>query len=212
MEYPKLKERISKPFFEDKAVNVAESLLGTLLVNEELGLSGLIVETEAYLGEKDPSCHLARNREDRNKIFYKGAGTVYVFKIYYHHNLNFITEYNGYPEGVLIRAIEPVEGLEDMMVARETEERTEIGSGPGKLTQALKINKAEHNGLKLSESPISVYETDLTNFEVDKTRRIGISKAENWPLRFYIKDNPHISKNLKVSEDSFNHEKFYRDL
>ncbi len=172
----------------------------------------MIVETEAYLGEKDPSCHLARNREDRNKIFYKGAGTVYVFKIYYHHNLNFITEHNGYPEGVLVRAIEPVKGLEEMKHVRETGEGTEIGSGPGKLTEALKINKEHHNGLALSESPISVYKTGLSDFELCRTRRIGISKAESWHLRFHIKDNPHVSKNLESSRNSFDHEKFYRDL
>ncbi len=205
-------EKVGKNFFSRRATEVAEDLLGAVIENTEDGTSGVIVETEAYLGEKDPSCHLARNREERNKVFYQGPGTVYVFKIYNHHNLNFITEKRGYPEGVLIRAIKPLNNIGLMRKRRKADQKKEIGSGPGKLTEALNITKEHHNNQNLSESSISIYKNNSKSIESVKTRRIGISEAEDWPLRFHVEKSPYISRKSMKSGCSFNPDKFYQEL
>ncbi len=195
-----MKPEIARDFFQGRVDEIAKNLLGKLLVNEENSCGGIIVETEAYLGKEDPASHLVKAGESRGRVFEKGAGTVYVFKIYHHANLNFISEYNGTPEGVLIRAIEPVNGIEEMMKRREVENKTEITSGPGKLTEALAIEKDRHNGENIEESPVSVYRTGK-NPEIEVSRRIGISEAEDWPLRFTVKDNEYVSGPLEKDID-----------
>ena len=206
----KTSSELEEDFFRGRSVDIAQDLLGKLIAVENL--AGRIVETEAYLGEKDPSCHLARNNEKRNRVFRKGAGTVYVFKIYQHHNMNFITEIDGYPEGVLIRAIEPVNGLEEMKDRREVEKDVLLGSGPGRLTQALGINREKDNGLSLTESRINLY-SDGSDPDIEVSRRIGISEAEEWPLRFSISGNKHVSKPLdKDVNEGFEPKKFYNNI
>lgn len=184
---------LTEEFFHGKVTNIAEELIGKLLVHEteEGTAGGIIVETEAYLGREDPASHLVNAGEKRRKVFEKGSGTVYVFKIYHHCNLNFITEYNRIPEGVLVRALEPTRGIELMKERRGVEDRKELASGPGKLTGALGVTR-EETGTPVEESNVSLYETGLEP-EVEKTGRIGISDAEDWPLRFIIEDSEYIS-------------------
>jgi DNA-3-methyladenine glycosylase len=204
-----VKQPVSQEFFRGRAIDIAEDLVGTMMLNEENGASGIIVETEAYLGEYDPSCHFAKSGESRKKVFRQGAGTVYVYVIHGHHCMNFISEYNGNPEGVLVRALGPLKRKEDMKQRRGREEDTELASGPGKLTEALDIKKKIHNGQKVSSSPISVYKTDL-NPEIGLSARIGIKNAVDWPCRFLFDDNRHVSKPLKDFDPSFDIEKVYR--
>lgn len=110
---------IQESFFADRqARRVARDLIGKFLAVEEVSGSitgGLIVETEAYVSDVDPSCHLADGRTARTEPFFSGPGTVYVFKIYSHNNVNFITRYNTHPEGVLIRAVEPTHDIDQMI-------------------------------------------------------------------------------------------------
>lgn len=209
MTSPNLKNRISKEFFHGRGTDIAKELLGKFLVNEETGCGGVIVETEAYLGEHDPSCHFAKSGEHRKKIFRKGAGTVYVYKIHTHNCMNIISEYNGNPEGILIRAIKPTKEVEEMKQRRGWEDKKKLASGPGKLTEALGITKEKHNGEKISESTVTIYDTDLEP-EVEVSSRIGISKAEDWPARFSVKNSGYVSKPVKNPDTSFGHDEYYQ--
>ncbi len=146
--------------------------------------------------------------EKREKVFDKGAGTVYIFKIY-HCNLNFITEHAGIAEGVLIRALEPTKGIELMKQQRGVEEKTELASGPGRLTEALGITKEQENRKPVEDSNVSIYDTGLEP-EIEKTGRIGISEAKDWPLRFTVKGSDYVStaSSTEISED-FDIGKYY---
>lgn len=202
---------LSEDFFHGQVTDIAEELLGKLLVYDSDGgvAGGIIVETEAYLGQKDPASHLVKVGKKRKQVFKKGAGTVYVFKIYRHCNLNFITEHDGISEGVLIRALEPIKGVELMKQRRGVKEKVELASGPGKLTEALGIKKDVENGRPIEDSNVSVYETNLEP-EIKRTGRIGISEAEDWPLRFIAEDSKHLSTGTHpVTEENFSAERFY---
>ncbi|MFB6144717.1 MAG: DNA-3-methyladenine glycosylase [Candidatus Nanohaloarchaea archaeon] len=200
-------EELTEDFFHGRVTDIAEELIGKLLVNEDNGAAGVIVETEAYLGVRDPASHLVNAGEKRRETFERGAGTVYVFKIYRHSNLNFLTEREGVTEGVLVRAAEPVEGIEEMKKRRRVEEEIELCSGPGKLCEAFGITKDEYNKTPVGESPLSVYRTGK-DIEVKKTGRIGISSAEKWPLRFEA-DNPHVSERRDSETEGPDFEEFY---
>ncbi len=212
----KIFEELSIDFFKGKCTDIAKSLLGKLLLNKtEEGIAGgIIVETEAYLGKNDPACHLSNGLTKRNRPFYKGKGTIYVFKIHRYNNLNVISEYNSHPECILIRAIEPTHGLELMKKRRGTDNLIKLATGPGKLTESLGITKENANNKKLHSSMISFYNTNLINFDTIITTRIGISKAVDWPLRYCIDNNPFISKkfgNNEINDElfSFNEDVYY---
>lgn len=197
-----VRKELSEGFFYRRVDKVAEELLGKLLTHEteEGKTGGIIVETEAYLGKEDPASHLVKAGEKRKKVFDKGAGTVYVFKIYQHNNLNFITEYDGVSEGVLVRALDPVKGIDMMKQRRDVEKEAELTSGPGRLTEALGVTKENENGQSLEESRVSVYDTDLDT-EIRRTGRISISKAKDWPLRFIAENNEHVSTSSSTEID-----------
>lgn len=173
-------EPVGASFFEGEARDIAPELLGTLLLNEtdEGTAGGLIVEAEAYVNALDPACHLSAGRTPRTEPFFSGAGTVYVFTIYGHHNLNVITQYESFPEGILIRALEPTHGRDLMRERRGFEEPSKLTSGPGRLTEALGVTKAEHDGRPLGETSLSLYHTDLDP-EVTVSSRVGVTSAEN---------------------------------
>jgi DNA-3-methyladenine glycosylase len=110
--------------------------------------------------------------------------------------MNFISCYKGNPEGILIRAVKPVEGIESMKERRGWDKITKLASGPGKLTEALGIEKENHNDRKISESPVSLYKTDLEP-EIKTGSRIGIKEAKDWPARFSMKENKFVSRSVK---------------
>lgn len=203
---------LTSDYFEGQCIDLAESLVGKLLLHRtsEGVTGGIITETEAYLGKDDPSCHLSSGRTDRNTPFYSGKGTIYVFKIYRHHNLNIITEYGSYPECILIRALEPAVGIELMQERRGREALDELTTGPGKLTEALGIKKERINNTPLEGSNLEIYDTDVTDFSVSRSDRIGISEAEEWPLRFCMEESEFISKPISTSPShSFDREEYY---
>lgn len=207
-------EEVSTSFFDGRCVDIAESLIGNLLVHEtEAGLTGgIIVETEAYLGKDDPACHLSYGRTERNKPFFTGKGTIYVFKIYHYNNLNFISEYKSQPECILIRALQPTHGIDVMKRRRGTQDVAELTTGPGKLSQALDITKSQLNNTKLETSPLSVLETDLDEYTVSRTSRVGISQAEDWPLRYCMEKNNYISQPItRHPNTEFSIDEFYAD-
>jgi DNA-3-methyladenine glycosylase len=196
--------------YERDTVIVAQQLVGKLLVRETGGrrLSGIIVETEAYKGYKDTASHAHKGPTDRCKVMFGKAGFAYVYLTYgIHDMLNFVTEKKGFPSAVLIRAIEPVEGVDIMRINRKNvAKKRELTSGPGKLTKALGITR-ELNGIDLTngsdiwvESLIAEVPENIRKktFQIGTSTRIGIDYADKWSRsrkwRFYIKDNPFVSK------------------
>ncbi|WP_028308569.1 DNA-3-methyladenine glycosylase [Desulfitibacter alkalitolerans] len=189
-------KEITRNFFTNDTKTVAKDLLGCLLIyNSSKGLvGGYIVETEAYLGHNDPACHSCRGRTKRNEVMFLGPGLVYVYLIYgLYYCLNFTTDLKDKPEAVLIRALEPVTGIEIMQHNRNRMELKELCSGPGKLAQALGIDM-ELNGTRIGDKITIYMRTNELKNHIVATTRIGISQAADLPLRFYIRNNQFISK------------------
>ena len=155
-----------------------------------------IVEVEAYKGSDDPASHAYRKKTQRNRLMFGEAGIAYVYFIYgNHYCLNVTTEGEGIPGAVLIRAIEIVEGLKIAQMNRKIRTRANLTNGPGKLTQALAISKAQ-NGLDLTlqgELFICQAET-VDDFEIVTDQRVGITAGREKPWRFYISGNKFVSK------------------
>ncbi|WP_445490884.1 DNA-3-methyladenine glycosylase [Niallia sp. 03133] len=177
---------------------IAQQLLGKLLVHKTASsfYSGYIVETEAYIGEMDMACHsYAGKRTPRLESMYKKGGTIYIYTMHTHHMLNLVTREAGDPQAVLIRAIEPVAGIEEMEVNRNTK-GTSVSNGPGKLTKAMAITKAL-DGSMLNNMHLFIDEANSKiPKEIIQTPRIGIPNKEDWtlkPLRYYVKGNPYVS-------------------
>lgn len=195
-------EPVGESFFRRRGADVARDLVGTRLLLEGEGgpVGGVVTETEAYVAHVDPACHLAAGRTDRTEPFFSGPGTVYVFVIWGHHNLNVITEYAGHPEGVLVRALEPTHGVETMRDNRGVEDPTKLTTGPGRLTEALGVTKEAFDDRPLSETPLRIERTGLDP-EVAVGPRIGISEAADWPLRFCLADSRFLSKPVPEAPD-----------
>jgi len=193
---PSSSEALDKVFLARPAEEVAPDLLGARLVSTIDGFrtEGVIVEVEAYLGESDPASHAASRigRTPRNATMFGPPGFAYVYLIYgIHWCLNVVTGSTGDPCAVLIRAIDPLGGL-DVMSNRRGRSK-DIGSGPGRVCQAFGIT-GEFDGHNLSISPLKIIEGWTINPSlIGVSKRIGISKAESWPLRFYILGNESVS-------------------
>lgn len=161
---------LPRRFYNRPTVEVAQDLLGKLLVHEDR--AGRIVEVEAYLGAADRAAHAARGLTPATKVIYGPPGHAYVYLIYgMHCCLNLITEPDGTPGCVLIRAVAPVRGI------------TGAADGPGKLTRALGITRAG-NGRDVTRGSLTVRDDGVLPREIDVTPRIGITKCVDWPLRF----------------------------
>lgn len=201
---------ISKDFYNRSALDVAKDLLGKVLVREVDGkvLKGKIVETEAYIGSIDKACHAYNGRRTkRTEILYEDAGVSYIYFICgLYHCFNVVTNKKDIAEAVLIRGIEPINGLDYISNIRYNKKYDELTkaqlknltNGPSKLCLAYLLNK-DLNAVKLYEKG-QVYITDENNeeFEIVESKRIGIDYAEeakDFLWRFYIKDNIYVSKN-----------------
>ena len=195
--------RLSREFFTRRdTLRVARDLLGKLLVvpgDDGRRVSGMIVETEAYLGEIDKAAHsYGGRRTARNEITYAAGGHVYVFFVYgMYYQLNLVTGLADHPHVVLIRAVEPVEGIETMRLRRGMMKDTNLTSGPGKLCVAFGITR-DLNGEDLTGERIWVeaYKRIKTN-DIASGPRIGIGYAEEFaemPWRFWVKGNPFVSE------------------
>jgi len=185
---------LGRVFYLRPAAQVARELLGKVLTFE--GVSGRIVETEAYLGEDDGAAHSARGITPRTRVIFGPPGHAYVYFIYGMYDcLNIVCEPEGVAGCVLIRALEPVSGLDQMRIRRPSARRNEdLANGPGKLTRALGI-KIAHNGVDVTKGPITIHAPEQTGrFEIATSTRIGITKSADLPLRFFIKDNRCVSR------------------
>lgn len=185
---------LPRSFFADSPEVVARELLGKLITHHRDGerLTGRIIEVEAYLGLSDPAAHTSVGKTPRNAVLFGPPGFAYVYFVYgMHYCLNFSCEPEGEPGGVLIRALEPVEGLETMARLRRLSSPAKsklLTSGPGRLCQALRITRGTHNGLDvtLGDSPLQVLDDGFRPSSILVTPRIGISKAIDRPLRFVV--------------------------
>lgn len=178
---------LSPSFFARDTVEVARELLGKII--EINGVSGRIVETEAY--KRDPASH-AYTMTERSKIMFETYGHVYVYLIYgMYHCLNFTTEKDD-AGAVLIRAVEPLTGITEMKQRRTSEKLTNLCSGPGKLCQALAIDK-NHDGQEIGKD-IKVYDDNYVLGKIVHSPRIGITQSKELLWRFYFDGNTFVSK------------------
>jgi DNA-3-methyladenine glycosylase len=182
---------LGQKFFSQPTVDLAKTLLGKYLVYGDL--RGKIVETEAYLYRNDPGCHASCGLTARNAPMFGPAGHTYVYFIYgMYHCLNIVSGKTGEGEAVLIRALEPIEGIVLMQKRRNTTKIENLCSGPGKLCQAFGITK-EHNNMNLLDGKMQILNS-REKPQITCGRRIGLSAGQDLELRFYIEGNRFISK------------------
>jgi DNA-3-methyladenine glycosylase len=193
---------LPRSFYDRETEIVAREMLGTVLECEtgDGVASGIIVETEAYLGEHDLACHAAVGRTARTEHLYGPPGISYVYFIYgMYWCFNAVTRAEGEPSAVLVRALEPLDGLPLMHRRRpRIKNDVELTNGPGKLCTALGITGAM-TGKSLQRKPIVIREgAGVADDDVEVTARIGITKSADWPLRYIVRGNKHVSRG-KVS-------------
>lgn len=187
---------LPRSFFERDTESVARELLGKFLVSTagDAVTGGRIVETEAYLGVGDPGSHAStRGMTERNKVLFGPPARTYVYFTYgNHHMLNLVAHEEGIAGGVLIRAIEPLWGIETMR-ERRGRPHHELTNGPGKLAAALGLDLSD-NDRELGAGNVTVYDAPPPTETILVSGRIGLSAGYELDLRFYLEGDPHVSK------------------
>lgn len=192
-----------KPFYDLDTLDLAKELLGCLLVKEtEEGIaSGYIIETEAYIGPDDKAAHSYQNRRTkRTEIMFGEPGLVYTYVMHTHCLVNVVSGEKDKPEAVLIRALQPLSGIELMKKRRNSDVLKNLTSGPGKLTKALGITMSDY-GHSFLDPPLLICEGNKPE-SISTGKRIGIDnsgEARDYPWRFWITGNPFVSRHPKGS-------------
>ena len=192
--------KLPRSFYSRSALDVANDLLGKVLIRR-LGrrkLAGRIVETEAYVGPHDLACHASKGHTPRTAVMFGPPGFAYVYMIYgFYFCLNVVTEPEGYPAAVLIRAVEPLESVDLMRKLRSNPVRNEnIASGPGKLCMAMSIDK-QLNGADLLGNTIWIEDRNIDRRPILTSPRVGVDYAGEYkdkPWRFFLDGSPHVSR------------------
>jgi DNA-3-methyladenine glycosylase len=193
--------KLPRSFYLRPTLHIAKELLGAFLVRKLKNeiLIGKIVEVEAYLGEKDPASHAYRGRTQRNEVMFWQGGHLYVYFTYgMHFCCNVVTEREGRGRAVLLRAVEPIEGLETMahnrgITLNAEKDKQNLCSGPAKLCEAFGIARRE-NGIDLCGDKIWIAEeAHQPQYAIVRTTRVGIRNGAEHKWRFCIKDNPFVS-------------------
>ena len=189
---------LDRAFFRRPTLDVAPDLLGKVIVHKLDGhvLAARIVETEAYLGKGDRAAHSARGRTKSTEVIFGPPGRAYVYLCYgMYECMNLVAEPDGEAGCVLIRAVEPLLGMDEMQRRRpKAKHPRDLASGPGKLTLALGVTR-QRNGVDVTRGELTVRAMRRPEpFEVVTTTRVGISVSQDLPYRFYIKDNEHVSQ------------------
>ncbi|MHB1462349.1 MAG: DNA-3-methyladenine glycosylase [Armatimonadota bacterium] len=182
-------------FYLEPTVEVAQALLGKILVHHtELGpIAGIIVETEAYC-QNDPACHASRGLTARNAAMFGPPAHAYIYQVHTHLMLNAITQPEGIGEGVLIRAVEPVLGVELMRTDRQVDDIKKLCSGPGKLAKAFGLVK-QQNGSSLLSGALTLHDAAaVPPGQICSGTRIGISQGQEYPWRFWIQRSAYVSR------------------
>jgi len=191
---------VEQSFFNAPVLDLANQLLGQLLIHElPTGvLAGRIVETEAYRGPDDEAAHSFQNRRTkRTEIMYHKSGVAYTYQMHTHTLLNIVAGPINVPHAVLIRAVEPIYGREDMFIYRgeHINREIELTNGPGKLTKAFQINM-EYYGHPMTNAPLYIAKGKPAH-KIETSPRVGVrnsGEAANYLWRFYEKNNPFVSK------------------
>lgn len=185
-------EILPRAFYHRPTVEVARELIGMTLVHGRT--AGRIVEAEAYLGREDGAAHASRGITPRTQVLFGPPGHAYVYLIYgIHECLNLVAEPEGAPGCVLIRAVEPQAGIGLMRRRRGVQSLTDLASGPGKLAVAMGITRRQ-NGIDATAGSLTVRRPpDLLSPDIGCGPRIGVKKAADWPLRFYLQGSPFLS-------------------
>lgn len=202
--------RLKRDFYEKNTILVARDLLGKTLVHKDEGTiyKGIIVETEAYINTKDDGAHFNKGLTDRTRIIDEAGGHLYIYNIYGMYQLfNIVSEKKGVNGAVLIRALEPIEGISEMyknrykrdLIEPSKKELLNLTSGPAKLVMAMNITKDKFYGADLvTDSKIWVEEgKTVVKDDIVRSKRINIDYAilgKDYLLRFHIKNNPYVSK------------------
>jgi DNA-3-methyladenine glycosylase len=190
---------VRRDFYDRPVLEVAQDLIGCVVTHGDC--SGVIVETEAY-HDTEPASHAFVGLTPRTATLFGAPGIAYVYRSYgIHALLNAVAEPEGVGSGVLIRALEPLRGIDTMRRRRGLSKLEALCSGPGKLTQALGV-ELMHNGGSLYDGPvrISAPPPDRENLPVSVDRRIGISKAVELPWRFSVRDSPFASRRARAAD------------
>ena len=195
--------KLPHSFYTRNLLIVAKELLGKIFVKKNNGeiISGRIVEVEAYDGSVDEAAHTFRGKTKRNEIMFGAGGYLYVYFTYGNHFCsNVVTGRAGSGTAVLIRAVEPLNGIDVMIKNRykrgllNEKEKYNLTSGPGKVCSAFGIDR-KHYGIDLTGNEIYILnQPKISSAKIVITKRIGIKKSVDLPWRFYIKDNPYISR------------------
>lgn len=190
-------KRIEKEFFEKSTLEIAKALIGKNLVRILDGeyLIGKIVEVEAYLDENDTASHARFGMTKRNTQMFMDPGNIYVYFIYgMYYCLNFVTEQKGKGSGILIRALEPIDGISIMQQNRKKESIIDLTNGPGKLCNALSIG-LNFNGKSLFDKESEIYLIDNNEkYLIASSNRIGVKNDLKEHLRFFIEGNKFVSR------------------
>jgi DNA-3-methyladenine glycosylase len=185
------------PEYARDTLSVARRVLGCLLCRREPDgrlLVGRILEVEAYIGEDDPACHAAAGRTPRTRVLYGPPGRAYIYFTYgMHHLLNFVTEPEGVPAAVLVRAVRPLSGIPRMAARRGTSRADDLARGPGRLCQALGIDLAL-NEAPLTGPVLAVCDDGAPRPAVAVGPRVGIRRGTERPWRFWIRGDPGVSR------------------
>ena len=189
---------LPRAFYERETEIVAREMLGAVLECETADgiASGIIVETEAYLGEHDLACHAVAGRTSRTEALYGPPGISYVYFIYgMYWCFNAVTRAEGLPSAVLVRALEPLDGVALMHKRRpRVKNAVDLTNGPGKLCTALGI-VGSMSGKGLQRKPLVIRAGEsVPDRDVEVTTRIGITRSADWPLRWIVKGSKYVSK------------------
>lgn len=187
--------KLLKPFYQRPTLLVAPEMLGKYLVYQSPRgrLSARIVEAEAYIGREDPACHAAAGQTERNRTMFGPGGFTYIYFIYgMYYCLNFVTETEGLPAAVLVRAAEPDEGLDLMSASSPGGRRRGLLSGPGKLCRAFNLTRNQ-NGLDLTGDVMYLEDRFADVRNLQQSTRIGIKVGTELPWRFFDADSPAVS-------------------
>ncbi|MBI4545928.1 MAG: DNA-3-methyladenine glycosylase [Gemmatimonadetes bacterium] len=192
-------EPLPPEFYARPAELVARELLGAVLVSSLGGqlTAGRIVEAEAYVGPHDAASHAAQHigRTRRNDSMFGPPGIAYIYRIYgLHWCLNTVTGDVGYPAAVLVRALEPLAGMETMRQRRSLRPDRELASGPARLAEALAIS-GQLDGHPLQQPPLLITTGQpLPDASISRGPRVGVTRAADWPLRFFVLGSPWVSR------------------
>jgi DNA-3-methyladenine glycosylase len=195
-------KKLARSFYERPTLKIGPDLIGKYIVfrSPDGKLSARIVEVEAYVGQEDPACHAARGQTPRNRVMFGPGGFSYIYFIYGMYNcLNFVTELEGKPAALLLRAAEPSQGLDMMRQNSPRKKDIDLLSGPGKFCRSFGLTRKQ-NGLDLTGNVLWIEDRHETPANVVRTKRIGINVGVDLPWRFYDADSKAVSVLDKEAE------------